>query len=207
MNTLYELDRRNMLGRVLVILGASATGGLSFPALAGSASRAQPYLEEGVFTLLSAVADTIVPATDTPGAAAVRVPAQIDGLLVNWASGERRYEITKALAAIEAKAQARHAAPFAILPAEARHALLQEHDQVALKVVPRPSVRGVTLSAMAGPAYADPGYAKLKELIVLLYYMSEVGLTRELSYVHAPGAWVPSVPVTPETRPAGGTLF
>ena len=87
MHTAYELDRRSMLGRVLVILGASATAGLSFPALARSASRAQPYLEEGVFTLLSAMADTIVPATDTPGAAAVRVPAQIDGLLVNWASG------------------------------------------------------------------------------------------------------------------------
>lgn len=31
MHTAYELDRRSMLGRVLMILGASATGGLSFP--------------------------------------------------------------------------------------------------------------------------------------------------------------------------------
>ena len=34
--------------------------------------------------------------------------------------------------------------------------------------------------------------------------LSEPGMTQELAYEHAPGAWQPSIPVTPETRPAGG---
>lgn len=63
---------------------------------------------------------------------------------------------------------------------------------------------GESLSVMAGPPVTDPDYAKLKELIVTLYYISEPALTQELAYEHAPGAWQPSVPITPETRPAGG---
>lgn len=202
-----NLDRRAMLARTLAVLGATATSSLSFSALARTAKRARPYLEQGVFDLLSAVADTIVPQTDTPGAVAVGVPSLLDALLVNWASGERRYEITQALAVIDGKARSEKSRAFRQLPAEARHALLTEHDKLALKVLPTPPGRGGAVSLMAGPLYADPGYAKLKELIVVLYYMSEPALTQELTYEHAPGSWNPSVPVTSETRPAGGTLF
>ena len=59
-------------------------------------------------------------------------------------------------------------------------------------------------SLAEGPRVADPGYGKLKELIVVLYYYSEPALTKELTYEHAPGEWQPSIPLTPETRAAGG---
>jgi gluconate 2-dehydrogenase gamma chain len=38
----------------------------------------------------------------------------------------------------------------------------------------------------------------------VLYYYSEPALTHELAYEHSPGEWLPSIPVTPETRPWGG---
>ena len=39
---------------------------------------------------------------------------------------------------------------------------------------------------------------------MVLYYQSEVALTTELTYEHAPGKWQPSIPLTPETRQTGG---
>jgi hypothetical protein len=57
---------------------------------------------------------------------------------------------------------------------------------------------------MMGARFANPGYGKLKELIVVLYYYSEPALTSELAYIHAPGEWQPSMPITPTTRPWGG---
>jgi hypothetical protein len=54
------------------------------------------------------------------------------------------------------------------------------------------------------PRVTDPGYNRVKELIVVLYYISEVALTQELTYEHAPGEWQPSIPVTPATRQSGG---
>ena len=40
----------------------------------------------------------------------------------------------------------------------------------------------------------DPGYIRLKELILTGYYLSEFGATKELRYIHAPGAWRADVP-------------
>jgi hypothetical protein len=205
MNDPSMTDRRSMMARVLWLAGATASFAVMPEALA-EAARPKAYLDKPVFDLLSAVADTIVPTTDTAGAIDARVPTLFDALLVTWASGERRYELTQALARIDAKSRETSGKPFAGLSPQQRTDLLSSFDKQALKVLPgKPADAGTDLRA--GPNHADRGYAKLKELIVLLYYMSEPALTQELSYVHAPGRWEPSIPVTPQTRPAAGTMF
>jgi len=207
MHFVNEMDRRGMLGRIAAIVGATAAGALSPSALANAASTPKRFLDAPVFSLLAAVSETIVPRTDTPGAIDAGVPATVDALLLNWASGERRYALTQALARIDARSRAEHGKGFAELVPEDRHALLVAHDVAALKVDPNaPKLSGIA-AMMAGPAVADRAYAKLKELIVLAYYMSEPALTHELSYEHAPGEWQPSIPVTLQTRPAAGTMF
>lgn len=203
----FTLDRRSLMTRALALVGASATAGtLSLPALAASAAGDKPYLDKARFALLTAVADTIVPRTATAGAIDAKVPAMLDALLVNWASNERREQLVGALAEIDELARTAHGKSFAKLTPEERLALLRAHDEQALKVDPTRVATGLK-AMMAGPAFINPGYGKLKELIVVLYYMSEPALTQELSYVHAPGEWQPSIPVTPETRPAAGGMF
>jgi hypothetical protein len=107
-----------------------------------------------------------------------------------------------------------------------RHELLTAHDLAALQpaagasgsnYVPAPPKSTVdpnygkakqeppqNNSSLLGARYTDPAYAKLKELIVVLFYLSETALTQELIYEHTPGAWQPSVPITPATRGVGG---
>ena len=202
-----QFDRRSLIERALLLVGAgAAASAISLPALA-AAKRAKPYLDTPTFTLLSAVADTIVPRTATAGAVDAGVPATIDALLVNWASGERRYALTHALTVIDARARAETGKDFAALDADARTTLLTAHDAAALKLLPGKVAASGLAALRAGPPVADPAYAKLKELIVLAYYLSEPALTQELSYVHAPGEWKPSIPVTPDTRPEGGGTF
>jgi gluconate 2-dehydrogenase gamma chain len=218
-----ELDRRAVLQRALLLAGATLAPSFSMQALAQEAGKGERLLDARQFGLLSAVADTIVPRTDTPGAVDAGVPALFDGLLKNWASPKRREELLAALEAIGRLSQ-QDGQPFAALSAERRHALLAEYDVAALKparpdaaaTFPRaPAIadprQGQVLQRPAmpapaayGPSVADPAYAKLKELIVVLYYLTETALTRELEYEHAPGGWKPSVPVTPQTRPSGG---
>lgn len=200
------LDRRAMLARTLTLVGAGTVAGLNPMALAKAAAGPQRFLPAADFTLLEVVCDTIVPRTATPGAVDAGVPATVDALLRDWASTEHRTQLREALAVIDRKAREQKAKPFALLAAEDRHALLAAHDVEALKVVPGPAAHAAT-DMRAGPPTADPGYAKLKELIVLSYYLSEPALTQELAYVHAPGAWKPSIPVTPETRPYAGEAF
>lgn len=198
------MDRRSLLEGALLLLGVTATAGFSPEAFAKAAASPKPTLAPAQFALLSAVADTIVPRTDTPGAVDARVPAKFDALLVNWAAPKRRTELTGALTAIDAVAREKEGKSFVDLTPEARKALLLAHDAAALKTVPRREKLTGMQAMMAGPSVADPAYAKLKELIVVLYYYSEEALTTELTYEHSPGDWTPSVKATPETHATGG---
>lgn len=220
-----ELDRRTVLERALLLAGAALAPSFSLRALAQEAGAGERLLNARQFGLLSAIADTIVPRTDTPGAVDTGVPALFDALLKSWASPIRRKELIAALEAINGLGR-EDGKPFADLPAERRHALLAAHDVASLKPAApgsktaeafqrAPAIadprQGQVLQqpvfpppTQYGPAVADPAYAKLKELIVVLFYLSEAALTSELEYEHAPGEWKPSIPVTPETRPSGG---
>ena len=196
-----DLDRRSMLGRMAMLLGVAAVPAEAF---AKAAPRAKKFLDARRTRLLSAVADTMIPQTDTPGALAARVPAKFDSLLVNWASPTRQVELVGALAKIDAAAMAQKKMGFAALSPEKRNALLSAHDAAALKNVPRTEKLTGMAAMMAGPAVADPGYGKLRELIILLYFYSQEALTSVLTYEHVPGGWTPSVKVTPQTRNTGG---
>jgi len=205
MTDLSQMDRRTLIERAAWLLGAAAVPGEALAKVAQQAGRApHPFLTPARMTLLSAVADTIIPQTDTPGALGAHVPAKFDALLQNWASAERKVELVGALTKINDAAMAQQKKGFAALTPAERKAFLAPYDIAALKAVP--DTRGLKGMAamMAGPAVADPGYAKMRELIILLYYYSEEALTTELVYEHAPGGWTPSIKVTPETRNTGG---
>lgn len=217
------IDRRSLLQRALLIAGASVAPGFGLEALAQASDTGKRLLDQGQFDLLSAVADTMVPRTDTPGAVDAGVPRSFDMLLRNWASPQRRQDLIGALEAIDQQALATHKRSFAKLTAPQRLAVLTAHDAAALppaRAAPVNKVEPVRPNPTVGdPDYGKPrqeptrnppaavpdlAYAKLKELIVTLYYVSEPALTHELTYEHTPGEWIRSVPITPESRPMGG---
>lgn len=197
------IDRRALLQRALLLVGATAVPG-GFDAFAATAADGQRYLAPAQFALLTAVADTLVPKTDSPGAVEVGVPAAFDQLLVKWAGEQSRHQLIAALASIDQLGRIADGVSFAALAPARRTELLATHDAASLKPVPvtGPAKPLATRNPLA--AVVDPAYARLKELIVTLYYLSEPALTQELSYEHSPGEWRPSIPITPETRAAGG---
>ena len=200
----FQMDRRGLLERMLALTGATVAAGFSPAVLAQAAVLGKPSLDPKSFALLSAIADTIVPRTESPGAVDAHVPAKFDALLVNWASHEHRVELTGAMNAIDRAAKEKEGKPFADLTPEKRKEFLVPYDAAALKAVPRKDKLTGMRAMMAGPSVADPAYARMRELIIVLYYYSEEALTTELVYEHVPGGWTPSVPVTPETRATGG---
>lgn len=185
MKVALDMNRRDLLRHALILAGSSA-------ALSGCdwAKDAGPFrLERDQFDLLASFADTMIPATDTPGALDVGVPRLFEGLLANWASAQRRGELLGALATI-----GKLGGNFVMQTPEQRNALLAGFDADAM-------ARTGELNDLS---FKDPAYAQLKELVVTLYYLSEPALTEELAYDHDPGRWDPSVEVTAETRQFGG---
>lgn len=226
---MLSVDRRSMLQQALLLVGAALVPG-GAEALAAAAKSGKRQLGAPDYALLTALADTIVPKTDTPGAVEVGVPQTVDALLGTWASPARRTALLGALHKIDALAQAQHGKAFAALTVAEREAVLTPHDAAALKAPPKaPESTTIALGAAPtpvdpnygrtkqqpaqstmermAPRFADPGYGKLKELIVVSYYCTEAALTTELRYEHDPGAWEPSIPLTPTTRPWGGNAL
>lgn len=204
MSEFMQLGRRDLLRHILVLAGASATASFSLEALASAAKEPKKFLGKNAFATLSAVADTIIPVTDTPGALAADVPARFDAMLSNWASPETRELVVGALARLDKAALAATGSSFDRLTPEARKAFLIGHDKASLQPVPPPP--NASKGTIMGPlvSVVDNGYHRLKSLTITLYYASEIGLTQELVYEHVPGTWVPSLKITPGMHPFAG---
>ncbi len=194
----FAMDRRALMANMALLLGVAALPAEAFAAPRRGAAR---FLKPADYKLLSAVADTILPATDTPGALAAQVPARIDGMLKNWASAATRISVSEALLRIDAAARAQKKKSFALLTAAERAAVLKPHDAAALKKVPPPPGAAPPNFFVRPDYVVDPGYLKLKSMVLDLYYFSEVGSTKELIYEHVPGPFEASLKLTPTSRP------
>jgi hypothetical protein len=202
MHEILNLNRRALLADIGLLIGATA---LPASALAKPAKVAKRFLLPPQLALIGAVADTILPATDTPGALAAKVPTRVDGLLAHWASASTRTNIVGALARIDAAAKAQKGNSFTALTSAERAEFLKPYDAAALKNVPPPPGATKTNFFAAATYTADQGYFTLKSLVIDLYYYSEIGSANELKYDHVPGKFQPSIKLTPQSRPELGT--
>ncbi len=197
-----ELDRRSLLGQVLLLAGVAVIpAGCS---LSDNNNESDFKFETKQFALLSAFADTLIPKGDTIGALDVAVPKRFEELMRNWASTETREEIVAAMDRLDAAAKRAKGRLFAAAPMADRIAILQAHEPNALKVDEAKAAKVRNISMYAPPPVMDEGYSRMRGLVIKLFYLTEPALSRELSYEHDPNGYKPSIPVSPETRPEGG---
>ncbi len=196
------MNRRDLLEQMALLLGVSALPAEAFAAPKRGAAR---YFAAPQYALLIAVVDTIIPATDTLGALAAQVPSRLDSMLGKWASAETRGLVTGAIMRIDTASLARTKKGFAALSAKERTDILRPYDVAALKKVPKPANAPASNFFSQIPYVADPGYLKLKEMVIQLYYFSAAANGKELLYEHVPGKFQPSIKLTPQSRPYLGT--
>jgi gluconate 2-dehydrogenase gamma chain len=171
-------ERRRLLQATLVLAGL-AVSGIPHTALAQPQAATKRFFDPARYAVLDAVAETIIPRTDTPGARDVEVPARFGAMMTSWASQATRTDFGRVLDEIEASAQSRFGRKIAALSSQDQLTVVAGYD-----------------TAQA----ANPAYRRFKGLVLALYYLSEPGATEELRYEHTPGAWQPSINVTPDTR-------
>jgi hypothetical protein len=135
----FATDRRALIQRMALLLGAAALPAEAFAAPARRRTAAARALSAPLYAVLTAAADTIVPATDSPGALAAKVPQVLDGMLTTWASSTTRESITEALRRIDAAARRAKGKGFAALTTAERAEMLKPHDAAALTKVPAPA--------------------------------------------------------------------
>jgi hypothetical protein len=142
--------------------------------------------------LFSHIAELIIPATDTPGAAEAGVSRFADHLLAHWYTPEERQVFLGGLAELDERAIDELGDPFIGIGADRQVAMLSDLEA---------SSSGVWMSSEAeAPAFI----AMAKFLAIVGYYTSEVGATQELRTNIAPGTFKGCIPYAEAGRAWSG---
>ncbi|RMH53331.1 MAG: gluconate 2-dehydrogenase subunit 3 family protein [Bacteroidetes bacterium] len=195
------MNRRDALKRTSLLLGGAA----SMPLLASwlSGCRADPGWQPATLTaeqndLAAALAEAILPETDTPGARAAEVNRFIDVLVTEVLPPRTRQAMLDGLDDVDARAREAYGEAFAALAAEQQAAILDALVADARAAAPAGRTFDL-LSAPNGPDVPPPFFELFKAATLLGYYTSEIGATQELRYVAVPGRYDADVPFPSET--------
>lgn len=188
-------SRREIIQRALTAAGFTALAGTG-TLLSACASEQDRRLVavSGTFTQaqmlwLDEVAETILPATTTPGAKAAGVGAFITVMVTDAYSPDERRIFMDGMLMLELECMRSFQRGYLEVDATQRHALLVRLDKAAHE-------HGLTLGAEEPPHY----FRMIKELTVLGYFTSEIGYTQAMRYVESPGRWDPCVEYTEGER-------
>ena len=176
------LSRREALKRAALVLGVALSpsilsGVLRAQGAARSDATTKPrYLDPKQFDTAAAVAERILPKTDTPGATEVGVPAFLDLMFGEYLTEEEKHLLSGGLADVEKASMAKYQRGFAQLSAAEQDGLL--------KAV-----------AQASQAKEKTFFHLIRELTVVGYFTSEAVGKHVLHYDPIPGRFDACVPI------------
>ena len=194
------IDRREALRRAALLLG----GALAAPTVAGVLAGCQAArvpdgawapraLSRAQAELVAAMAEHILPETDTPGARAAGVHRFIDAMLAESFPPSERERFLAGLAEVDARAGRTSGHRFLQCAPADQRALLEVLDREAFASPPVPL--STTWRGGTSDEPAVPFFRTMKELTLVGYYTSEIGATRELHYAPVPGRYDGCVPL------------
>lgn len=200
------LRRRDFLAQLglagTLALGLGSEAGWAAELLSRGARPAAPgaalQLDAGQLALLGAIAEGIIPTTDTPGALSAGVPAFIALLYSEWMLPDEQSAFVAGLAELERECSAQTGHAFSACDPTQQLTLLRQWDAAAARA--RREGTAVQWNAAATAAHhegtAVAFFARLRTLVLIGYYTSEVGQVQELDMQYGGGA-----------NHAGGPMF
>lgn len=184
------MNRREALHRVALLMGGAVSAPLWNAAMSGCAPSSRqvekPWLPQTLTPeqneLVTAIAEMILPATDTPGAKAAKVNEFIDLILTEWYPVEERARFMSGLHDLTARFQNANGKGFLEGTPEQQTAMLTTLDNEAL------AVRQEGVKEL-------PFFGMMKELTLVGYYTSTIGMTDELEFQPATDRFEGCIPL------------
>jgi len=178
------ISRRGALARLGLVMGGAIIGGDLF--LRGATVTDKTFsanFNAADIHLLDEVGETIIPATDTPGAKAVGIGGFMAMMVAECYDDAHHAAFMAGLVKLNVASQQRFGAEFTAATPKERLMLLNELDDAQ---------RQHTATKAAGePAHY---FRMMKQLTLLGYFTSEIGATRTQRFVEVPGRYDGNVP-------------
>ena len=196
------ITRREAIQNVAALLGGAALSGgdrllaLSFDAdaLAQATTKGVGAFSAADVALLDEIAETILPETSTPGAKAAKTGAFMALSVTDVYTPENQAIFRDGLRKVDEACAAAHGASFMAATPAQRLAVLQALDRE----------QKAGMDARQNSDEPRHYFRLMKELALLGYFTSEIGVTKALRYVESPGRFDPCAPHKPGDRSWAG---
>lgn len=135
--------------------------------------------------LINAIADTILPRTDSPSASDVKVDRFMDLLLQDVFEEDVKQKFLQGLSQFDSDCQNSMGSSFVDLIESERYDYLEKIDKEIME-----------------QEYNDlvPFYYTFKHLTITIYFTTEQGVKQNLNYMPIPGSYVGEVDLKPEDK-------
>ena len=193
---LQLVSRREAIRRVSVLLGGVAfVGGQDLLAAVEKANSAVEHAP-GEFSAqdiayLDEIAETILPATKTPGAKAAKTGAFMALMVTDCYSPAEQKVFLDGMRKVDEAMRSVNNVSFMAATPEQRLAVLTALDHEQMQVM---DAREAADRKRPQPAHY---FRMMKELALLGFFTSKIGCTKALRYVEAPGRFDPCLPYAP----------
>jgi hypothetical protein len=206
-----------MLGGVALVGGSALITGCRENEEKKPSTTEQSLFSPDEIAFLDEVADTILPTTSTPGAKAAKTGAFM-AVMVQDTYKPRDQQVFRAgMKSIDDATQKAHSVSFMKATPEQRLSILTQLDkdqksymdarreaekkaaEAHLPDQRKEAAPGADANAATAITEKPPAhyFRMMKELALLGYFTSEIGMTQALRYVEAPGRYDPCVPYKP----------
>lgn len=188
MSTSEGINRRQALHRLGALLGGIVSAPTVAGVLGGCERMSGPDWSPQTLTsvqnrICDTISEIIIPETDTPGASAANVNRFIDAMVGESYPSEDRDRFLQGLEDVDMRCKDDYGAPFVKCAPEKQRALIAELDD-----------KHFGTDAPAFDRDAPPFFRMMKELVIVGYYTSEIGATKELKTNRVPGYYDGNVP-------------
>lgn len=181
------MNRRDALSRVALIMGGAIIGAEAFLSgcknPSGGAAAAGDTFSPANIALLDEVGETILPATDTPGAKEAKIGDFMKTIVTDCYEEKDQKTFADGIGKLQDASKKKFSKDFMSLSAQEKHDLLVDLDKEA---------KDYNKTRKEG----DPNhyFAMMKQLTVWGYFTSEPGATKALRYVAVPGKYEGCIP-------------
>lgn len=196
------ITRREAIQHVAALLGGVALSGgdhllaLSFDeaALEQAAAKGVGAFTSADVMLLDEIAETILPETSTPGAKAAKTGAFMALSVTDVYTAENQTIFRDGLRKVDEACTSAHGKSFMAATPAQRLTVLQALDRE----------QKAAMDARQNSDEPRHYFRLMKELALLGYFTSEIGVTKALRYVESPGRFDPCAPHKPGDRTWAG---
>lgn len=197
------MNRRDLLKQIALLTGGAVIGGELFLTGCKTGAKADAGFTAANISLLDEVAETIIPATSTPGAKAAKVGEFMKVMVTDCYTQKQQDAFVSGIGELDEACKKMHSKGFMDCTAEQRKALLvslekeakefnQKRDEADKPLREEHKKKNEALAWKDQKEFeGSPShyYTMMKQLTLLGFFTSKTGMTETLRHVPVPGKY------------------